>query len=153
MLVNGAVYTLHMVPAAFSTAGDILEIRTPADAIIIPIHAHVAVTVEELSEQIEVDFSTRATAGTGGVSRTPVKHSEHFIASQCVCLEANSTDAAGTQKIIVEAGGNLLGAGWEWNGDGSFIVPISTSLILGFGTAPTAAKTISASVTYMELGQ
>ena len=156
MLVNGAIYTV-IVPGISITvasgAGDILEVRTPTDAIIIPIFAWVSTEDEETSQQVGIEFATFATAGSGGVSVTPDPHSQHFIASQTVCLRNNTTDATGTQRNFRRQGANVLGAGWEWNGDGSVIVPISTSLVLGFVSALAADSVISAVIEFMELGQ
>ncbi len=156
MLVNGAVYTVLMpgiTVTAASAAGDLLEIRTPADAIIVPMFAWVSTEDEETSQQVGIEFSTFATAGSGGVSVTPDPEAQHFIASQVTGLRNNTTDASGTQRDFRRQGSNLLGAGWEWNGNGSLIVPVSTSLVLGLVSALAADSVLSAGIQFMELGQ
>ena len=74
MLISPATYKVIMpgisVTAA-SGAGDLLEVRTPADALIIPIHAEVTNEDEETSQQVAIEFATFATAGSGGTSVTP----------------------------------------------------------------------------------
>lgn len=139
---------------AASGAGDLLEIRTPADCIIIPSRAIITTEDEETSQQIAAFLETFATAGTGGVSVTPALLNQHLQASQCVCLRNNTTDATGTTVVVAREGDNLLGPGWRWNGgDGPQVVPISTSLVLGLGAALAVDSVVTAMVEWWEGGQ
>lgn len=156
MLINPPIYTVSMKGISVSVAtslGDLLEVRSPADAVLIPIRAWVSTEDEETSQQVAIELGTFATAGSGGTARTPEPHNQHLQASQTTCLERNTTDASGTERNYFRGGANMLGAGWEWNGDGSIIVPISTSLVLGFASALTNVSVISAGITFAELGQ
>ncbi len=157
MLINPPIYTVIMPAESITLAlslGDLIQILTPADVILIPRRAWITTEDVETSQQIAIELATFATPGSGGSAATPQKHNEHLQASQTTCLTRNTTDASSTQKTFFRGGGNLLGAGWEWNGDGSIIVPISTSLVLGFASALTADPTIiSAGIEFAELGQ
>ena len=156
MLINAATYTVIMPGISITSGdslGDLLEVRTPADAIIIPIRAWVTTEDEETSTQIGIELATFATAGTGGSSVTPEPGAVHYQASQTTCLRNNSTDASGTTKVHYRGGANMLGAGWEWNGDGNVIVPINTSFVLGFVSALSATSIVSAGIEFAELGQ
>ncbi len=156
MLVNGPIYTAvaRGITVSIATSlGDLLEIRTPADCIIIPILAWVTTRDEETSQQVGVELGTHATAGTGGSGVTPEPGNQHLQASQCTVTRNRTVDATGTERNYVDEGANMLGAGWKWNGDGDIIVPISTSLVLGLASALTAEAVLSFGVKWMELGQ
>ena len=155
-IVLPGMYRLFMkgiTVTAASGAGDLLEARTPADAIIIPIRAAIWTEDEETSQQIAAEFATFATAGSGGTSVTPAKMNQHLIASQCTCLRNNTTDASGTSIDIAREGPNLLGAGFVWTADSPQIVPISTSLVLGLASALTVDSVLSAMIEWWEGGQ
>ncbi len=156
MLVNGPIYSLSIKGASITAAlslGDLLEVRSPADCILVPKRAWVTNEDTEVSEQIAIEFGYFVTAGTGGTSRTPEKGNEHLQASQTTCLERNTTDASGTEKNWSRMGANILGAGWEWQREGDLIVPISRSLVLGFASALGQTTVVSAGIEWMELGQ
>lgn len=156
MLVNGPIYQAVMrgiSVAAASGPGDLLEVRSPADCILIPISAFITNEDIETSQQIGAELGQFATAGSGGTSVTPEKFNQHLQASQTTCLRNNTTDASGTEINFWRGGMNPLGNGWEWNGNGDIIVPISMSLVLGLATALNEDTVLSAGIKWMELGQ
>ena len=150
------MYTLVMegisVTAA-SGAGDLLEARTPADAIIIPIDAWITTEDEETSQQVAALLESFATAGSGGTSVTPQAANRHLIASQCTCLRNNTTDASGTRVLVSREGFNPLGPGHIWKADGPQVIPISTSLVLGLGSALAVDSVLTAGMRWWEGGQ
>lgn len=156
MLIPAPEYTVlgfHQLVNA-DGAGDILEVRTPADAVLVPLEAWVQADDDEQSAQVTISLNTFATAGSGGVSRTPQKHNEHLQASQTTCLSNNTTDATGTNRIYDRHAANLIGDGWRWDGEGKgIIVTISTSLVLKLLAAVPQDVNVSYGIRFAELGQ
>lgn len=157
MLVEGPIYTAMfegVSVTAASGAGDLLQIVTPADAILIPRRAWLTTEDEETSQQVGISLGVWTTAGSGGTSVTPVKHNEHLQASQTTCLRNNTTDAATVLRRFVREGANLLGAGWQWSGEGSsIIVPVSSNFVMKLETALAVDTVLTGGVEFMELGQ
>ncbi len=139
---------------AASGAGDLLEVRTVADILIVPLEVWVTTDDEETSQQVAIELADFATAGTGGTSVTPEPVNRHLQVSQTVCLRNNTVDATGTQNTHDRRGANLLGAGYEWHDNGrGIIVPINTSLVIGLASALAVDSILSVGIRFAEGGQ
>lgn len=110
---------------------DLMQIVTPADAVIIPLEAWFQTKNHEAVQQIVLKFGTFSVAGTGGASVIPQKHNEHLIDSQCTCEQiSTSTLPSGTEVKFDEHSADI-GRGWWFRGEGKgFIVPVNTALVL-----------------------
>jgi len=94
--------------AAFTGAGDIVEIAAPTDAIVKIHTVHVSNADTEVDDSTEIKVSKRATSGTGGATPTAAKVETGSRAFGGTVEEASTVDASSTETFVWSEGMSTL---------------------------------------------
>lgn len=156
----GRIYTGSVSAVAVTAVQDIFELLTPSD-MVAAIHrlkiwqtSDVGDAAEEILDVLVNRVTGAPTSGLGGTTPTPRPHDQGDAASTCT-LEANNTTqiSGGTAVTLDVLAFNIrVGLDHIWTPEERIIISPATRLVVDLNTAPADSITLSASLTFEEIG-
>lgn len=150
----GRKYTVS-ASAAVTTAGDLMEVNAPANAIVRLISAHVGqdnTAGDADAEMLRVQINRASTGGSGGGTPTARPHEEGDAAFGGTCESFNTTDATGLITLVDQPFNAQAGFYYEPGEDDYKTISPSQRLVLFLEKAPTASIDVVVSMTFEEIG-
>jgi hypothetical protein len=128
----GRIYTV-VASSTQAVAGDILELVAPATGMFKLREVTVTQSNSETDDSTEIKISRRVTSGSGGGTPTPEPVNAGHAASAVVAETFNTTDASGTENILLREGISTL-AGFHkiWMPDSRPAIPPSGRVVVSF---------------------
>ena len=152
------VFTASFSGVSVSAAQDLFELTAPATAIVKLREVHITDDTSETSEQLPFTIKripATPTGGSGG-STPSLRKLEPGDAAAGSTVEANNTSRAsssGTIETIYRQSENMLnGFHWVATPESMIVAPPSGVLVVGLETAPSAARTMSGTLIFEEVG-
>lgn len=138
---------------AITAAADLIRVSAPSDAILLVTKAWLGQEAgDDLNEASAVQLQRSSTDGTG-TAATPAPHDAGDSAFGGTAVTDLSVDTT-LSTLILRENWNLA-AGWVWTPfdlSECIIVPPSGRIVLRLDVAPSASMTISAGLTFHEVG-
>ena len=158
--MSGQIYTASVSAVAVSAVQDLFEILCPSDAVLEILELGIGQSSDAGDSEEEVLLTTlrmvsgAPTSGSGGSTPTPAPHNLGGAASGCT-VEANNTTqlSGGTNTVLrpwiinVRIPDSLI-----FIPENRIYISPSTRFLWELETAPAEAITLSAHVTWRELG-
>lgn len=151
----GRVYTVSAVAAGHTTAGDIMEIIAPSDAVVVLHSAFFGQTSDAgdaEAEMLRVQIMRATTGGSGGGTPTARPHELGDAAFGGTTESFNTTDATGLTVIVDQAFNVQSGFFYEPTPEERIMISPSASLVLFLQLAPGDALDVLVSMTFEEIG-
>ena len=153
--MSGLVYTASIEQIAVSAIQDLFEITAPADAVVELLAVRVGQDTEEgdaAAEMLPIQITRYSTGGSGGATLTSRPHHVGGPAAGST-VDRNNTTQGGTPVVVLSDAFNVQ-AGWLYQPIPEERIYVSPSDILAIElpVAPADAMTVSASITFKELG-
>lgn len=149
----GRPYTVIMDAVAVSAARDLIRLSAPADSALLVTKAWVGQeALDDLNEVGAVQLQRASTDGTGtSATARPMREGDAAFGGTAV-VDLSAATTAGV--ILVRENFNWA-AGWVWTpfdmSEGIIVSP-SQRLVLRLETAPSASMTMTAGLTFQEIG-
>lgn len=151
MDLNGRVYTAQLIRTSVSGSKTLVEFTAPSDKIVVLVEAWVTQKDSETSTQENISFVRKSAAGTG-TSHTPRKHQSGDSAFGGTCrIDCTAEGTIGDEMLSEDF--NIVG-GYLYvpTPKRAIIVPGGGILGMRLVEAPEAGITVSAGMTFMEIG-
>ena len=152
----GMIYTASIAQVAVSLVQDLFEITAPSDAVVVLHSCYIGQDTEEAdaaAEMLPVNITRYVDSGSNGSTLTPAPHDTGYAAAGSTVEANNTTQGSGTTTIVLSDAFNVQ-VGWQYRPSPEERIVISPSkrLAIELPVAPADAMTVSAAITFEEIG-
>lgn len=146
------VYTVSLDGVSVSAAKSLIRLSAPSSMVLVILRAWLEQQAVETSEQLEVLLQRASTNGTGSAS-VPEKHEVGDPVATATAVDNLTVEPTLTAKPLVRDSFNVLN-GWVYVPvpEERIWIPPSGRLVLKLNNAPAAALTMTAGITFGEVG-